>query len=236
MKQIRSSCKRFACMFLLAACWIAAAGSMRTYAVHTAVGVPASRSYVKADYKGRVIIFAGDSRTMYLTADNLKKYRKNCAFVWINGGSVSWIGKKGKLKPYLDKMISRYRKRCVVVFNFGINGNSSPKKNAGRIIKTYRQYMKKYPDVTFFAESVNPSGFQSNTGYGNKKIEKLNSLLQKEFGDQYIDVSSVLLQKKIVTKNGKGTKDNLHYKAKTNRAIYKQVKKFVNDYAYPEGE
>ena len=72
--------------------------------------------------------------------------------------------------------------------------------------------------------------------YANKKIEKLNSLLQKEFGDQYIDVSSVLLQKKIVTKNGKGTKDNLHYKAKTNRAIYKQVKKFVNDYAYPEGE
>lgn len=204
--------------------------STQAYAIHTRVGLPASHSYVKRSYTGRVIIFAGDSRTMYLTADNLKKQRNNCAFVFENGGSIKSIANKGELKPYLDTMIQRYRDRCVVVMNFGINGNGNPKNNAKRIIRTYRRWMRRYPDVTFFVESVNPSG-HPNGGVGNPKIEKLNRLLKKEFGSSYIDVSTYLLNKGIVDRKGKGTKDNLHYKRRANRAIYRFVKSFVSEHA-----
>ena len=208
--------------------------SEESYAVHTAVGVPSSRSYVKRNYSGRVIIFAGDSRTMYLTADNLKKLRTNSAFVWVNGGGVSSIGKKGSLSPYLDRMIQRYRSNCVVVMNFGLNGNGNVKKNAKRIKKVYHRWMKKYPDVPFLVESINPTGFQSNTGYGNRKVDKLNASLRKEFGKSYIDVNTYLQSKKIVDKNGKGTRDNIHYKKKTNKAIYKCVKNFIREYDFSD--
>ena len=205
---------------------------LEAYAVHTAVGVPASRSYVSPGYKDRVIIFAGDSRTMYLTADNLKKYRKDCAFVFVNGGGVASIDNDGRLAPYLSRMIERYRSNCVVVMNFGINGNGNAKKNAKRITKVYRRWMKKYPDVQFLVESVNPTGFDSNTGYGKKKILKVNRLLKKEFSDIYIDANTYLLEKGIVDWTGKGTKDNIHYKQKTNRAIFKFVKKYISEFDF----
>lgn len=205
--------------------------STQAYAIHTRVGQPASHSYVKKSFTGRVLIFAGDSRTMYLTADNLKAQRNNCAFVFENGGSIKSIANGGELKPYLDTMIQRYRGRCVVIMNFGINGNSNPKGNAKRITRVYRRWMRRYPDVTFLVESVNPSG-HPNGGVGNPKIEKLNRFLKKEFGSSYIDVSTYLLNRGIVDRSGKGTKDNLHYKRRANRAIYRYVKNFVSSYAF----
>ncbi len=203
--------------------------STQAWAVHTRVGVPASRSYVSSDYEGRVIIYAGDSRTMYMTANSLRNHRKNSAFVWINGGGVSYIDNGGRLESRLNDMIDRYRGRCVVIFNFGINGNGSPVKNAKRITKVYRRYMSDYSDVPFFVESVNPSGYNSG-GYGNPKIEKLNSLLSAEFGDRYIDVYNYLINSGVVTKTGGGTKDKLHYKQKANLAIYSYTKYFVDNY------
>ena len=209
---------------------------LEAFAVHTAVGVPASRSYVSSGYSDRVIIFAGDSRTMYLTADNLKKQRKNCAFVFVNGGGVASIDKDGRLASYLSKMIERYRGNCVVVMNFGINGNGNAKNNAKRITKIYRRWMKKYPDVQFLVESVNPTGFDSNTGYGKRKILKVNRLLKKEFSDIYIDACTYLLDKGIVDWTGKGTKDNIHYKQKTNKAIFKCVKKYIKEFDFSKKE
>ncbi len=203
--------------------------SFNSWAVHTNVGEAASISYVSSSYDGRVVIYAGDSRTMYMTADNLKNERTNCAFAWMNGGNGSCVSKTGRVTPLLKKLITQYRDNCVVVFNFGINGNGNASSNAKNLIKYYRWWMDKYPDVQFFVESVNPSGYKSS-GYGNPKIDKLNKKLKKEFDDEYIDVSSYLLKKGIVSKTGKGTRDKLHYKLKTNRAIYKYINKFITKY------
>ncbi len=203
--------------------------TLDAFAVHTKVGKAASRSYVTDDYKGKVIIFAGDSRTMYMTAGYMKAMRTNCAFAWVNGGGVSCIDSNGKLESHLHRLIKKYRDRCVVIFNFGINGNGNYKKNSANLIRIYRKYMAEYPDVKFFVESVNPSGHNKG-GVGNPKIDKLNAILKEEFKDQYIDVSTYLLENGIVTKTGKGTKYKLHYKRKANRMIISYLKSFVDNY------
>ncbi len=196
------------------------------FAVHTRVGRAASRSYVQSSYTGRVIIFAGDSRVMYLTTNDLKQYRTNCAFAWVNGGNVTCISGGGKLRAHLNNLVDQYRNRCVVVLSFGINGNSNPVGNAARIKSIYREFMSSYPDVPCFVESTNPSGY-SRGAYSNKKINKLNALLRQEFGDLYIDTSTYLLQNGIVSRSGAGMKGKLHYTKKTKVHCYTFIKNFL---------
>lgn len=218
-------------MFLAALILCTMCFSGNAFAVHTRVGVAAARSYVSSSYEGRVIIYAGDSRTMYMTADNLSSERKNAAFCWVNGGNISVISANGKLTPYLKNLIKRYRKHCVVVMNFGFNGNSNAAKNSRRVIKVYRRWMKDYPDVQFLVESVNPSGYSAGT-YSNIKVDKLNKALKSEFQDQYMDISKKLLDSGAVTRAGKGLRDKRHYKTNVNKRIYRYIRAFIADYDF----
>ena len=107
------------------------------YARYTKVGVSAVQDKVSKDYKGRVVIFVGDSRTMHQSSVNTK----GSAYAWVNGGGVGVIS-KGSLKSKLVKLLKKYKGRCIVIFNLGVNGNGNPKKNAKRLINTYNRYIK----------------------------------------------------------------------------------------------
>ena len=194
------------------------------FATYTKRLVPASKSCVRKTYRGKVVIFAGDSRTMHMADGWIPaSVRKNCAFVWMNGGSVNCIRSDKSLAPYLRKMIRKYRDRCIVVFNFGVNGNSNPEKNAKRLIRIYHSWMEEYPDVTFYVESINPTAMAGGS-CSNQGVIETNDLLQEEFEDCYIDIYTYLISKKLVDPDtGAGTRDGLHYE----RAVYQKIIKKV---------
>ncbi len=201
------------CRFLIVSLLFVMLFTSQAFAIYTNVGVPASTSYVSAKNKNKnkkVYIFVGDSRTMHMTESTVKA-KDDCAFVWKNGGSVSCIGKGGDLTGKLDTMIRKYRKNCVVILNFGVNGNGNPKSNAKNIKKIYNSWIKKYPKVKFYVESVNPTS-RTTSPYKNSNVNKVNAELKKAFKDRYIDMNAWLIRKKYVnTKNGRGTTDGLHY-------------------------
>ena len=116
----------------------------------------------------------------------------------------------------------------MVVFNMGVNGNSSPKKNAKRIIKIYRRWMKEYPDVPFYVMSVNPT-IETSGPYANSKVIKVNRYLKNEYDPKgiYIDCYRYLREKGIINNNGKGMKDKYHYKWSTSRKIMQYVRNTV---------
>lgn len=199
------------------------------HAKTTGIGVPAKKSYVKKQYSGRVIVFVGDSRVMMSTSGKgHKKVRDNFYMCWVNGGNVTVLKKNQKLTPYVKKAIDKYREKCVVVFNMGVNGNSSPKKNAKRIIKIYRRWMKEYPDVPFYVMSVNPT-IETSGPYANSKVIKVNRYLKNEYDPKgiYIDCYRYLREKGIINNNGKGMKDKYHYKWSTSRKIMQYVRNTV---------
>ena len=192
------------------------------YARYTMVGVSAVQDKVSKKYKGKVVIFVGDSRTMHQSSVNTK----GSVYAWVNGGGVGVIS-RGGLKSKLVKLLKKYNNRCIVVFNLGVNGNSSPKKNARRLINTYNKYIKKYKNIDFYVESINPTA-KSRTSYRNSNVKAVNKILKKKFKDRFIDTYSYLVDNKIVnTKTGKGTRDRLHYKNSVSRKIEKYVKNIV---------
>ena len=213
------------CRVLILSALFALMLTSQAFAIHTSVGVPSSHSYVSKNYKGKVYIFAGDSRTMYMTKTGSVK--NNCAFAWVNGGSVSVINRKknGPLKSRLDSLIKKYKKQgCVVILNFGVNGNSNPAKNAKNIISTYNAWIKAYPGVKFYVESVNPTA-KTKTSYKNANVIAVNKVLKSKFGSRYIDMYSYLISNKLVnTSNGKGTTDDLHYKTSVYTKIIQRTK------------
>lgn len=200
------------------------------YAGYTAPGIPGSKSYVKKKYKTPVIILVGDSRTMMCTYPhgNLSA-RRNYCFCWVNGGNVKVIGKKGKLTPYVEKKIKKYKENCIVVFNMGVNGNSDPNTNAKRIIRIYRNWMKQYPKIPFYVVSVNPTLVQSGP-YSNKRVIKLNKRLKEEFEPEgiYIDTYSVLMKSKLIKGSAKGMRDSIHYNWNVGRKVLNYIRKTVS--------
>lgn len=195
---------------------------------YTKVGEAASKEYVKSSDNRQVIIYVGDSRAMMCTYPKKASARRNYCFCWVNGGNVSIIGKNGKLTPYVENMIERYRDRCVVALNLGVNGNSNPKKNARRIIRQYRRWMKNYPDVKFFVVSVNPTTLRTGA-YSNKKVVELNELLREEFEPEglYIDTFTPVMESGLVTGAARGMKDNYHYKWPVSRKVLKIVRRYI---------
>jgi len=223
---------RIRCFILsvMIACTLLAQYPASAYAGYTEIGEPGTKSYVTKKSKLPVILFVGDSRSMMCTYQGGKQSaRKNFCFLWVNGGNASVIkNKKGVLAPYLKKKIKKYRKRCVVVFNLGVNGNSHPKSNAKRIIRIYKWWMKHYPDVRFFVASVNPT--ITNSGpYSNKNVKKVNKYLEKEFRPEgiYIDTYSHLMKSGLITGKASGMRDNYHYKWSAAKKILTKVRKSV---------
>ena len=200
------------------------------YAGFTEIGEPGTKSYVTKKSKLPVILFVGDSRSMMCTYQGGKQpARKNFCFLWVNGGNVTVIkNKKGVLAPYLKKKIKKYRKRCVVVFNLGVNGNSHPKNNAKRIIRIYKWWMKQYPDVRFFGASVNPTIINGGP-YSNKNVIKVNKYLKQEFDPEgiYIDTYSYLMKSGLITGNACGMRDNYHYNWSAAEKVLTKVRKSV---------
>ena len=197
------------------------------YAGFTEIGVPGHKSYVRKKDKRSVIILVGDSRTMMCTYQGrFQSSRSNYCFCWVNGGNISVIGKKGKLTPYVKKKIRRYRKRCIVVLNLGVNGNSDPKKNAKRIIKTYNRWMKLYPDVPFYVVSVNPTMIHGGP-YSDKNVVKLNKRLKKEYKPKgiYIDTYSKLKKSSLLKGQMLGMKDEKHYTWRASKLILDYIRK-----------
>ncbi len=212
-------------------------GGLSASAGFTKLYVPGTLSFARK--KGTVIIYVGDSRTMMLTfPGKWGNSRKNFYLCWVNGGNIKTISDKGQLTPYVKKAIKRYRKRCVVVLNMGVNGNSNPQGNARRIVSIYRKWMKRYPDVQFFVESVNPS-IATGGPYSNDNIASLNEILKKKFPDIYIDTYTYLLKTKTIKPDGTGMKDNkeavdgidkYHYSWSTGKKIVQYTRKFVKRY------
>lgn len=190
MREMRIARLMYMFLGITVCCFLLSFSSTNVYARYTKIGVASSQSYVKKRDKRPVIIFVGDSRAMQCTfPGGNPSSRKNYCFCWVNGGNVNVIGKKGKLTPYVKRMIRRYKQKCVVVLNLGVNGNSNPKHNAKRIIKIYRQWMKQYPKVRFFVVSVNPTILKRGP-YSNKKVIALNKRLKKEFDPEGIYIDS----------------------------------------------
>ncbi len=197
------------------------------------VGNAGNKSYVSGSDPSQIIIYAGDSRVMFATAGK-KSYsvRKNFAMCFVNGGNVSVISMHdGKLTGKLKRYIERYRSRKpVVVFNFGLNGNSKPKKNAKRIIKIYKKWMKAYPDIQFYVESIGPTKLSSGS-YSNPNVRELNEALKAEFEPMgiWIDSYSFIVSNDLVNDSGKGLRDNYHFKWKTSKKILAFIRAQVEE-------
>ena len=195
----------------------------------TRVGEPASQSFVRSSDHRKVILFVGDSRTMMCTyPGGSPPARSNYCFCWVNGGNINVIGKDGSLTPYVERMIRKYRRRCAVALNLGVNGNSNPKSNARRIIKIYRWWMKRYPDVRFYVVSVNPTILNSGS-YSNGNVISVNKVLRKQFEPEgiYIDTYTMLMESGLVTGSAPGMRDNYHYEWSVGKRILKYVRRFV---------
>ena len=211
-------------------CLLMAGISMSTHAGYTKIRVPASQEYVYSSDKRPIIIFVGDSRTMMCTYPKGKQSaRSNYVFCWVNGGNVSVIGNGGSLTSYVERMIRKYRDNCVVALNLGVNGNSNPQGNAGRIIQQYRRWMRKHPDVRFFVVSVNPTRIKTGP-FANSKVIALNKRLKSEFEPEgiYIDTYSVLMESGLVTGSEKGMRDLAHYNWSAGKKILMTVRKYVS--------
>ena len=170
---------------------------------------------------------------MHMTCGHRKaKEKANYAFAFVNGGKINVIDKKGKLTPYVRKLIKRYRKyNPVVVFNLGLNGNRYPARNARRIIRVYRDWMEKYPDIRFFVASINPT-IVAKGPYADNKVVKLNQLLRKEFEQEgiWIDTYTYIKKHHIIRPNGYGMideADKCHYNWNTSARILTLVRKKV---------
>lgn len=200
------------------------------YAKHTAVGVSASSSYVKPKSNERIIICVGDSRVMQYTYLRKGKTLENFIFCFVNGGNVRVIDKKsGKLSKKLKSYLKKYKNQNpVVIFNMGVNGNGHPNGNAKRMIKIYNAWMKDYPTVDFYVQSVGPTS-KSRGSYSNSNVIAVNKVLEKEYKPKgiWIDTYDYLKSKNIVTSRGKGLRDGLHYKNATSKKILEYLRNFV---------
>lgn len=197
----------------------------------TGVGKPDKKSYVKASDPRQVIIYAGDSRVMFCTAGTkVSDARTNIAFCFVNGGNVNVIKpSNGKLTSRFKGYIDKYRSRNpVIVFAFGLNGNSNPEKNAKRIIKIYNKWMAAYPDLKFYVESIGPTKLGSGP-YGNPNVIRLNQALKEEFEPRgiWLDTYTYLSENDIVNSSGKGLRDNYHYKWKTCKKQIIKIRELV---------
>ena len=195
------------------------------YAGHTEIGKPYSLSYVK-DKNSTVIIYVGDSRTMMLSyKSGNRSERDNYYLCWVNGGRIDCIYSHGSLTPYLNRAIKKYRNRCVVVFNLGVNGNSSPYDNADNIIRTYSNWMSKYKDVPFYVESLNPTTIYTGS-YSNWNVEIVNERLKHEFSECYIDTYNYL-KRLGYGLSGKGMRGDIHYGWQINKRILIYTKSYI---------
>lgn len=202
------------------------------YAGYKPVGVSASVSYVKQPKKDNIIICVGDSRTMQYTFGGGKKIRSNFVFCFVNGGNGGVIDKKrGSLSKHLTKYIKKYKKyNPIIVFNFGVNGNGKPTKNAKRLIRIYNQWMKAYPNLKFYVQGVGPTNINGGS-YANSNVIKLNKILKKEYEPKgiYIDSYKYIKDHNIVNSSGKGFRDKLHYNWATSEQLLKQIRRRVNE-------
>ncbi len=197
----------------------------------TGVGKAARKSYVSDADGSQIIIYAGDSRVMYATCgEKSSAVRNNFAMCFVNGGNISVINiKKGKLTGMLKFYIEKYRSRKpVVIFNFGLNSNGKPAKNAKTIIKTYKKWMSAYPDIQFYVESIGPTKL-SKGSYSNPNVIKLNYYLRAAFEPMgiWIDTYSYLVSNNLVNSSGKGLRDNYHFNWKTSKSILAMLRSHV---------
>ena len=198
----------------------------------TGIGKPSRQTYVKAGDKSQVIIYAGDSRVMFCTCGKGgANARNNYAMCFVNGGNASVISLAGgKLTSRVAGYIEKYRSRKpVVVFNFGLNGNSYPEKNAKRIIRIYNNWMKKYPDLQFYVESIGPTKVGGSGPYSNRNVILLNELLRQEYEPKgiWLDTNQFIVENDIVNSSGKGLRDDYHFKWSTSRRELLKIRELV---------
>lgn len=197
----------------------------------TGIGTPARKSYVSNTDERQVILYIGDSRVMFCTCGKKNSdARTNFAFCFVNGGNVGVINPKtGKLSSRVRGYIEKYRSRNpVIVFAFGLNGNSNPEKNAKRVIRTYNKWIKAYPELRFYVESIGPTKLSSGS-YSNPNVIRLNKVLEEEFEPRglWLDTYSYIVDNDIVNSTGKGLRDNYHYKWKTCKKELLKIRELV---------
>ena len=198
--------------------------SASVYAKHTRVGIPNSVSYVDSSATTPIIIFVGDSRAMQCTYGNKNaSVLKNYVFCYVNGGSSSVINyKNGKLSGILKNLLHKYRNDdTIVIFNLGVNGNSNPTKNANRTAKIYNKWIKAYPNIKFYVESIWPTKIKSKKGsYRNSNVVKFNKILKAEYVNKglFIDAYEYIKHNDLMTG---GMRDKIHYKFNSTKKILK---------------
>ena len=216
------------CMLALL-CTLLPGISMTAMAGYTNIGVAASKTYVRRSDRRPVIIWVGDSRAMMMTyAQKDSSARSNYCFCWVNGGNVSVIGKNGKLTPFVEELIEKYSGRCVVALNLGVNGNSNPQSNADRIIRQYKRWMRRYPEVEFYVVSVNPTTVRSGP-YANRNVIAVNERLYDEFEPEgcYIDTYTMLMESGLVNGMAPGMSDQVHYRWAAGEKVLRMVRRIV---------
>ncbi len=229
MKEKRNGFRKLVCVCLCAVLCF----SMLTAAQAkiTGIGKPSRQTYVKANDKSQVIIYVGDSRVMFCTCGKGgADARNNFAMCFVNGGNANVISiPGGKLTSRLASYIEKYRDRNpVIVFNFGLNGNSNPSKNAKRVIRNYNSWIKRYPELQFYVESIGPTKLGSGS-YGNPNVIRLNRLLREEFEPRgiWLDTYSFIVENDLVNSSGKGLRDNYHFKWATSRQELRKIRELV---------
>ena len=230
MRERRNSFRGFWCVCLTIAMCLGLGSAAQ--AKITGIGKPSRQTYVKAGDKSQVIIYAGDSRVMFCTCGKGgANARNNYAMCFVNGGNASVISLAGgKLTSRVAGYIEKYRSRKpAVVFNFGLNGNSNPAKNAKRIIRIYNNWMKRYPDLQFYVESIGPTKVGGSGPYSNRNVILLNELLREEYEPKgiWLDTNSYIVENDLVNSSGKGLRDDYHFKWATSRKELLKIRELV---------
>lgn len=184
-----------------------------------------------------IILYVGDSRTMFYALQNLKEKRDG--LIYQNGAAIGALRyhkdyrRCSQLARYLRDALRTYP-NAKVVLNFGCNGNFHVKQNARKIEKEYRKWRKAYPGRAFYVASVFPAARKKGS-YTRKKTHALNRLLRRSFPKIYVDGGEYLERKGLdrPRKDGKGFAryggrfDLVHYSKYASRAVKQYIRQVV---------
>ena len=198
--------------------------------------LPTYKKATAGSKRSDVIIYVGDSRTMFYAIWNLRG--KNDCLIYQDGASIGALkynkdyGKCSQLAKYLRSALKSYP-NAKVVFNFGCNGCSHLARNGRALVKEYRKWIRAYPDRKFYVASVFPAA--DKKPYSRANMHYINKVLKKNFPDIYIDAGEYLERRGLdqTRSDGKGLHrmgnryDLKHYSKYASRAVKNYIRSVV---------
>lgn len=171
----------------------------------TTGGVPYTSDEIES-----ALVYVGDSRTV-----GMQGALNNSKISFIAEVSMGYNWLVSTASARLDTALQDTTKKFVVMA-FGVNDLG----NISSYINEYNSLISKYPNVSFYFLSVNPTDPTKYSGAAtNIAIESFNAKLKSTYGDKYIDSYSQI-------KDSFSSPDGLHYDNQT----YIKIHNVVIDY------